>query len=248
MKNPAMSTVSTSTVPTSTALRAFTLIELLVVISIIAVLAAMLLPSINLVRRAAKQANCGSALRQLNIAFEAYGADNDGYLPNMALAIPHYEIWSSQIVDYIDIGQDADAAGWTSAKIQATKHNIVHGCPEWKLASVYSPGYGMNSYPAFPELLASTDQNSGVFRELQRMHCSNQSRRLLLGDSIGPGLSMASPNIAVIPTSFAFWAGDPRRHGAGSNYVFFDGHVQLVAESKRPWFGVFDPASTSWDP
>lgn len=228
--------------------RGFTLIELLVVISIIAILAAMLMPAINLVRRAAKQTNCASALRQLSIAFDAYGADNEGYLPNTALAVPHYEIWSSQIVDYLDLGQSADAAGWTSAKIQTAKRNIVHGCTEWKLVSVYSPGYGMNYCPAFP-VAGTTDQNGGAnFREILRQSCDQPTRRILLGDSMAPDLSVASWNPASTPT--AFWAGhgDARRHGAGANYVFFDGHVQVVAEARRPWLGIFNPASTSWDP
>ena len=58
---------------------AFTLIELLVVISIIAVLAAMLMPAIALVRESALATSCQSTLRQFGIANAAYAADWEGY-------------------------------------------------------------------------------------------------------------------------------------------------------------------------
>ena len=53
----------------------FTLIELLLVISIIAVLAALLLPAIGLVRNAAQSAKCASALRQIGLANLTYADD-----------------------------------------------------------------------------------------------------------------------------------------------------------------------------
>lgn len=58
----------------------FSLIELLVVISIIAVLAAMLLPTIGMVRDAARSANCQSNLRQVGMGILAYTSDSDGAL------------------------------------------------------------------------------------------------------------------------------------------------------------------------
>lgn len=59
--------------------RGFTLVELLVVIGIVAVLIAILLPTLARAREAAKGAVCMSNLRSLGQAFHAYLAENKGY-------------------------------------------------------------------------------------------------------------------------------------------------------------------------
>ena len=60
---------------------AFTLIELLVVISIMAILAALLLPALAAAQEQGRSAQCVSNLRQWGLAFNMYAADNDDFLP-----------------------------------------------------------------------------------------------------------------------------------------------------------------------
>ncbi len=61
--------------------KAFTLIELLVVIAIIAILAAILFPVFAQAKQAAKKTVCLSNMKELGLAFQMYGGDNDDNFP-----------------------------------------------------------------------------------------------------------------------------------------------------------------------
>lgn len=63
--------------------RGFTLIELLVVVAIIAVLVAILMPSLSNARRQAKTVACSSQMRQIGIAFTMYQSENMGAIPDL---------------------------------------------------------------------------------------------------------------------------------------------------------------------
>ena len=59
----------------------FTLVELLVVISVIAILAALLLPALKSAKDKAVGIRCMSQMKQINPGIVMYTSDNDGFLP-----------------------------------------------------------------------------------------------------------------------------------------------------------------------
>jgi len=79
--------------------RAFTLIELLVVVSIIALLASILMPSLSAARRSAKKAKCKANLHQLGIAMEAYLNRHKDYFP-IACRLLAREMKSQNVTQY----------------------------------------------------------------------------------------------------------------------------------------------------
>lgn len=80
----------------------FTLIELFVVIAIIAVLIAILLPSLALCKEITRRTVCASFLRQLSIASNAYSLDFDDKLPNFTVPSgPHVHDVSWEFLVYM---------------------------------------------------------------------------------------------------------------------------------------------------
>lgn len=61
--------------------KSFTLVELLVVIAILAILASILIPSLNKARYKAKNAVCVSQIKQIHTALMLYGVNNSYYYP-----------------------------------------------------------------------------------------------------------------------------------------------------------------------
>ena len=83
--------------------KGFTLIELLMVISIIALLLAILLPSLQRVRRQAKAVGCQSNLRQWSFLFSAYTSDNDGSFWPVDIFVPFRPFLPPEGHDYSDL-------------------------------------------------------------------------------------------------------------------------------------------------
>ena len=120
----------------------FTLIELLVVISIIAILAAMLMPAINLVRNNAKATKCANAQRQVMLAAFSYATDQEGGLPATRVlntsGVGVY--WYVLVSDYI-----ADKVNPAAVNYAGT---VIAGCPEYTYdaANPTAYSYGINTY------------------------------------------------------------------------------------------------------
>ena len=195
--------------------RGFTLIELLVVISIIAVLASMLLPAVNLVRTAAKSTRCMSNLRQVGMAYFAYAGENDGYVIESATfggGFPTLR-WSDTVADYVEAARSGGGAG----NIDSSKNSILTGCPEWKALSSWELGYGVNRTPDEPE-------NPGFTNRWDFGNLTPSMKHFVLA-------GIRYPSARQLVCDSKDWHTmvvviDANRHRSRMNAVFFDGHVQ----------------------
>jgi prepilin-type processing-associated H-X9-DG protein len=98
------------------------LIELLVVISIIALLMAILVPSLGKARNQAKVLICSTNARQIGLIASTYQGDNDGYAPlvyNTAVPVPKVAYISLATASYWGIKLPTDfnpTRSWTNPK------------------------------------------------------------------------------------------------------------------------------------
>ena len=116
---------------------AFTLIELLVVITIIAILAAMLLPALSHTREKARRISCANNLRQIGFASMLYVEDYDGWLPHNGYSYNTRTsgtdiCWMAQLAPYLNVSPPLNA------------YKLNHGifqCPSQKNSSCGEPAY-----------------------------------------------------------------------------------------------------------
>lgn len=69
-------------------MRGFSLVELLIIVTIIAILAAFLLPVLNSTRERGRRTACLSNLKQIGLSLEMYISDSDSYFPNTFFGAP----------------------------------------------------------------------------------------------------------------------------------------------------------------
>jgi prepilin-type N-terminal cleavage/methylation domain-containing protein len=84
----------------------FSLVELLVVMGIIALLVAILLPTLNVAREASNKAKCASNLRQIGQEIIHYAIDNRGVMPRTRAIDP--PVAAPGTVDLTNVGYDAN--------------------------------------------------------------------------------------------------------------------------------------------
>ncbi len=218
--------------------RAFTLIELLVVISIIAILIALIMPSLRQAREVAQGTLCAGNLRQQGIALISYGNENRGYVCVQTPAdIYNYTRWMQLLSPYLN-GPNPSYFSWYDSPTFAPNVIKALQCPSTYrnpdllvyTADIAANSYGINQtfiYPNPDDISWSVANPTNLSeRYLQARH----SDLLLTADSVGPAL--------ILP-SFKAW--DPqgrcdlRRvlHAKKQNFGLADLHV----ESQDPQFG-----------
>lgn len=197
----------------------FTLVELLVTIAIVAVLAALLIPAIGMVRERAQTSQCVSNLRQIGVGLLSFAADNDGRFPEAGGEIPRG-----------GVNPDNGKPGWTEQLDSYIEDRRVYRCPASAkvIAANRDYGYFLGSHAAFEEM----QQQGGGSPVLVAAKIKNPSKYILGGDIVGDMFSVEDADKDDFVYNPAFDRPSPI-HGRSVNLLFADGGVRA--------FRQFDP-------
>jgi prepilin-type processing-associated H-X9-DG protein/prepilin-type N-terminal cleavage/methylation domain-containing protein len=223
---------------------AFTLIELLIVVAIIAILAGLLLPALNVARGKAKSISCAGKLKQISLAEANYVNDNAETFHPAELPTPDCAVsglsgrWIAALNVYVGAAETSDLyAGRGSVfncpntvSVAASGSQISYGLNAgymWR--GINSAGEWTKVTPFGGDTWVTTPP-----RKLAGVHYP--SKLFLFADTwacdINASLAEDYQNLGW--HFFRYPNGIAIRHSRGSNIAFADGHVQFL-DWQRTW-------------
>ncbi len=208
----------------------FTLVELLVVIGIIAILIAILMPSLSAARAAAQTVQCAANERQIMQGFVLYAGDNRGFLPYQAInklpaSLPDWSLPISEMLNSTKVFRcpldDNERMSFVST--MPVRSYAINSSKWTYLGNGYKvPWPQVRPGPQFDLPMQLSRVPNHVF---------------LIGENHGhdayPGSGWTGDSTAVVGLA-AFegldaYAWDMHR-GQGANYGFSDGHVEFFTK------------------
>jgi prepilin-type processing-associated H-X9-DG protein len=195
---------------------------MLVVLTIIAVLAAILFPTISRMKAGARSTRCVGNLRQMASLIGIYMSENDGLLPYSA--------------GYNHTGTGAISWGWDN---HASPLAVLGGFGEGTTTRPWFDAPGEQhifNCPAEPKLFRTYTANKnfmafmpgGYVQRIQHSTINDPSRKILIADSIKQQADQTG--FIWFDNATRSYIGD--RHQGSANALFVDFHVESVKRSQ----------------
>lgn len=200
--------------------RGFTLVELLVVIAIIGVLVSLLLPAVQSARASARSAACKNQMRQLGLAICQHCDLHDGDFPEWG----HAGVGRSWVKTVADHLEKSDAVRICGDDPQGAER-LSAGLTSYVLSDYFVAPNVPNAVRNRRQLIATSKSivayeiagSLGVNDEYDHTHSSQWfSDRNVRKGTVGLYLREDV---------------QPDRHLGTSNYLYVDGHVDVIAET-----------------
>jgi general secretion pathway protein G len=204
----------------------FTLIELLVVIAIIAILMAIMLPSLKKAQATARLVGCSNNLRQMGVGNYSYTSDYNGFVSCNGS-------WYSGIAPYIEGGKE-----WSESTM-APKNDpgCIWSCPEDPSGKEY---YNQGTIPAWAAPWAIySDPYNYIPRKMSDYKVPSAKVYLL-----GADYRFVWYNANFTPKSLGGRLAE--RHNGRNNILFVDGHVKSYGYPPLPLSYVSTDLSFQW--
>jgi len=211
--------------------RAFTLIELLVVLAVMALLSAILVPSLARARDAARSVACLSNLRQMGMAATTYVAGNSNHFPSAYITSFAPTAFTSANWDFtVTTTFSPPATNITPGLLWQGSGNMkVQQCPAYVAASA-DPYTGYNYNTSY----VGRGSGESVTDPASILDLTHPQTTALFGDGQyagGTNKFMRSPFASPYDGSFAGRSAGTQgfRHQGKTNILFADDHGEPLS-------------------
>jgi prepilin-type processing-associated H-X9-DG protein/prepilin-type N-terminal cleavage/methylation domain-containing protein len=213
---------------------AFTLVELLVVVSIIALLVAILLPSLRGARDQAKMTACLSNMRQMGVASAMYADDNQDFYPMTAHG-SQLGVWVRTLQPYVGntlvYRCPADrSTDWYSAQDSPAQQLLNDRRASFAINIYFSPELEPPLGAPDPTPLYGFIRRGKVARPAATVHYAeliDTEGFKSFADHIHADQWLPNP-LTGMATSKPEESVAEKRHRGKSNYTFADGHAETL--------------------